>query len=400
MQPPSVLVAQLRDYLTAGWESIDLQRLTVEHFLQPFSRHYFEQESLHTFATEWRAAHEAAAVPESAQLPAYSVEGNPPLTITELGYFMKQPVKQFFRRRLKVQFREHALTGMDDEPFSLDKLEQYQVGMELLADSGPPEPLHQVQDRLKEKLARMKREGRFPIGELAVKLQDELVEELAPVRLAWLALDACFPRCADKVRVTLRCAGLALEDWVDQIRDDGVGKVWMTLSVSRVRNSKSAKVDKKQLRADKLVDAYVRQLVLAAQGQAVTGYLVARDCIVQFQPLEQDAAQAWLDTLVALWQRGMDAPLPTACKTGLALVAKGAVDAHKAYEGATFRTDGMMAERDEPCLARLWADYGDLAAEPGHQEVSEVLYLPLLSWIASSVQIHPLNHMSEQAFAE
>jgi exodeoxyribonuclease V gamma subunit len=399
-QPPSVLVAQLRDYLKAGWQGLDLQRLTVEHFLQPFSRHYFEQESLHTYATEWRAAHESAPAPAAIVLPAYSVEGNPPLTITELGYFMKQPVKQFFRRRLKVQFHDHALTGMDDEPFSLDKLEEYQVGRELLADSGPPEPTDQVHDRLMEKLARMKREGRFPIGELAVKLQDELVEELAPVRLAWLALDGRFPRCEDKVRVTLRCAGLALEDWVDQIRHDGAGKVWMTQSVSRVRSSRSARVDKKQLRADKLVHAYVRQLVLAAQGREVTGYLVARDCIVQFQPLEQDAAKARLDTLVALWQRGMDAPLPTACKTGLALVAKGAADAHKAYEGAGFQADGMMAERDEPCLSRLWAEYGDLAAEPGHDEVSEALYLPLLDWIASSVQVHPLNHMSEQAFAE
>ena len=399
-QPPSVLVAQLRDYLKAGWQGLDLNRLTVEHFLQPFSRRYFEQESLRTFATEWRAAHDGAACSTPAVLPGYTHEGASPLTVTELAYFMKQPVKQFFRRRLKVQFSEHALAGLDDEPFALNKLEAYQVGQELLADSATPEPQDEIRQRMAGKLARMQREGRFPIGQLAIRLQDKLVEELAPARLAWVALDQRLPRCADKVRVTLRCADLALEDWIDQMRDDGAGKAWVTVTASRVRTGKAAKVDKKQLRADKLVDAYVRQLVLAAQGQAVMGYLVARDCIVQFLPLGQVEAQARLDILAGLWQRGMDAPLPTACKTALALLAKGADAAQQAYDGSNFEVEGLKAERDEPCLSRLWVEYGELADEPGFGEISEALYRPLLDWVACSVQAHPLNHVFEQACAK
>ena len=74
-----------------------------------------------------------------------------------------------------------------------------QIGQELLADSGTPEPQDEVRQRMADKLARMQREGRFPIGQLALRLQDELVEELAPVRLAWLALDQRLPRSADKV---------------------------------------------------------------------------------------------------------------------------------------------------------------------------------------------------------
>lgn len=108
-QPPSVLVAQLRDYLAAGWRSSDevpacpqaqapgggasadgppdsaahsllLAQLTCQHPLQPFSRSYFEAQPQagtashdgqavpaqewwpHTHAREWRSAHEGVAV--------------------------------------------------------------------------------------------------------------------------------------------------------------------------------------------------------------------------------------------------------------------------------------------------------------------------------------------------
>src|SRR5690606_28991604 len=73
-QPPSVLVSQLRDYLTAGWGGDVLAQRTTEHPLQPFSRRYFEADPatsdtqqderlaegtrLFTYAKEWRAAHD------------------------------------------------------------------------------------------------------------------------------------------------------------------------------------------------------------------------------------------------------------------------------------------------------------------------------------------------------
>ncbi|MDB6002204.1 MAG: exodeoxyribonuclease subunit gamma, partial [Rhizobacter sp.] len=80
-QPASVLVSQLRDYLTAGWGKAVVPARTTDHPLQPFSRRYFEhgaaavihgqpadsddagdaesngKATLFTFAREWRAAH-------------------------------------------------------------------------------------------------------------------------------------------------------------------------------------------------------------------------------------------------------------------------------------------------------------------------------------------------------
>jgi exodeoxyribonuclease V gamma subunit len=397
VQPPSVLVAQLRDYLQAGWQDLDLSRLTVEHFLQPFSRHYFEEGSLHTHATEWRAAHERQdGLAPAAALPSY-VPQNAALTIAELAYFMAQPVKQFFRRRLKVQFREQPLVGMDDEPFSLDHLEEYAIGERLLADNGPPEALDEVGNMLDSQIERLRREGRLPIGQLAVKLRAKWLEELAPVRLAWLALNQRFPRSQEKVRVSLACGAYAVDDWLDQVRKDGDDDVWLDLTPSRLLANKRAKLETGALRVQKLIRAYVRQLVVSAQGRPLTGYLVGRDCIVRVGAIEQGAALEQIEQLVALWRQGMDAPLPTACRTALALLRKNAGEAMIAYDGTTFQGSGEPPERNEPCLARLWSDYGQLAADPEHVDISTRLYEPLLLWIDGSVEVLPLNHTLEQA---
>jgi exodeoxyribonuclease V gamma subunit len=392
-QPPSVLVAQLRDYLKAGWQNLELKELTVEHFLQPFSRHYFEEHGLSTFASEWRAAHEAVANQDTAELTPYSAEPDASLKLAELGYFMKQPVKQFFKRRLKVQFTNKALTGLDDEPFAIDKLENYQVADTLLAEDGPPESEGEVRARLQHRLARLKREGRLPIGELALRLTDELVEELEPVRIAWLAINRRFPRSPDKVRVMLPCEHHVVDDWIDQVRMDGEAEVWLQLNAGRLLNEKKSKLDSKELRAHKLIDPYVRQLVSSAQGRPLTGYLVARDCIVRCLPIAQAEAQAKLETLVTLWRAGMDAPLPTACKTALAYLAKGAAKAQTQYDGAEYEYDGMIAERNEACLARLWAEYAELEATPGYADVSRQLYRPLQDWIAIGTQVFSLTHV-------
>ena len=80
-QPPSTLVAQLRDYLACGWGAPVLEQRTTEHPLQPFSRRYFEPSAagdpgrLFTYAGEWRVAHDDRA---PSAVPAASV--SPPAT--------------------------------------------------------------------------------------------------------------------------------------------------------------------------------------------------------------------------------------------------------------------------------------------------------------------------------
>jgi exodeoxyribonuclease V gamma subunit len=376
-QPASVLVSQLRDYLAAGWD-VDLEAMTTVHALQPFSRRYFEQGGLLTYAGEWRAAHGAVAFDVHAILPAFELEPDYRLKLGELASFVKQPARYFFRRRLGVSFDDASLEGEDEEPFGFDALERYFLEDSLLEDVGTPEAINQVRERLAQRAERLGREGVLPIGLVGQQWQRQLVEDLVPVRSAWLALCARFARAAPKLAVGIAFGDVLLEDWIDKLRSSDVETAWMMQVSSKV-------LDKKGMaRADKLIGPWLRQLACAAAGAQVTGYLVARDARVTLAALDPEAARADLAQLVALWRRNLDQPLPVACKSAFALLL--GADARTAYEGG-FEQSG---EVDDLCLARLWPDYAALSADTAWPQTAQALYGPLARWVDQHVTVAPL----------
>jgi exodeoxyribonuclease V gamma subunit len=138
-----------------------------------------------------------------------------------------------------------------------------------------------------------------------------------------------------------------------------------------------------------LIGPWLRQLAAAASGHPLTGYLVARDAIVTMAPLDPATALAELAGVVALWRRNLDQPLPTACKTALALLRNG--DPRATYDGGF----EMSGEVDDLCLARLWPDFAVLSAGGDWLETSLALYGPLAAWLDQHVAITPLDE--EQA---
>ncbi|KQQ36152.1 exodeoxyribonuclease V subunit gamma [Duganella sp. Leaf126] len=405
-QPPSVLVSQLCDYLAAGW-NLDLGQRTTEHALQPFSRRYFEQDGLLTYAREWRAAHAdhdgpdatvadhaatgapvdpvdpagAPAPSAGATLPPFILDDNYRLKLGALASFVRQPVRYFFRERLAVVFGEAAQLGDDEEPFSLNALERYLLEDTMLDDDAEGGQLEDIHDRLTERAGQLAREGVLPIGLIGRQYQRNLVASLAPVRHAWLTLRHRYSRPAPKVALSLDLGAVQLDDWLDQLRSDGAetGTVWLMQLSSRVADKQG------RPRGDKLIAPWVRQLAAAAAGLPVTGYLVARDMVVTMAPLDADDALQVLRGLADWWRAGMDRPLPTACKTALALVADG--DARTTYDGG-FELQG---ENQDLCLARLWPEYSDLCAQPDHEQVSHALYGPLARWLEQGIAMTPID---------
>ncbi|WP_308920328.1 exodeoxyribonuclease V subunit gamma [Janthinobacterium sp. J1-1] len=380
-QPPSVLVSQLRDYLAAGWSlDRDLNTLTTAHALQPFSRRYFEDGGLLTYAGEWRIAHaEAGQSPDLLALGPYELDPGTRLSLGELASFVRQPVKYFFRRRLSVHFADAAMLGEDEEPFGLNALERYLLEDTMLDDGGAQEVLADVRAGLQARADKLAREGVLPIGLIGRQVQEQLVEALVPVRSAWLSLRASFPEAAAKRAIALPFGELLVEDWLDKLRGNDGETAWLEQISSKV-------MDKSGLaRGDKLMLMWLRQLAAAAIGFPVTGYLVARDAIVSMAPLDPAASRAALATLLALWREGMNHPLPTACKTGLALVQEG--DPRAVYDGG-FEIGG---EREELCLARLWPEFSALAAEEAWQDCTRELYGPLADWLREHVILDPIG---------
>ncbi|MES2163509.1 MAG: exodeoxyribonuclease V subunit gamma [Pseudomonadota bacterium] len=386
-QPPSVLVSQLRDYLVNGWqlEEEHLHARTTEHALQPFSRRYFEDGGLLTYAREWREAHgEEAGDAAGAELPPYEIDDKYRLKLSTLTNFMRQPVRFFFRQRLGVMFGDAALVGEDEEPFSLNALERYLLEDTMLDDGAEAEAIHQVYDKMTEHAERLAREGVLPIGLIGQQYQHQLVQALVPVRCAWLTLRERYPLAASKVALSLQLAGVQVDDWIDQLRSNGSETVWLAQMSSKVTDKQG------KPRGDKLIAMWLRQLAVSAAGMQVEGFLVARDAIVAMKPLAQADALEALRELVCLWRDGMNRPLPTACKTALALAQEG--DPRGVYDGG-FEISG---ENDDLCLARLWPDFAALSAEPDFADVSQALYGPLADWLEHSITIDAIDAQDGQ----
>ena len=385
-QPPSVLVSQLRDYLAAGW-NLDLAGISTGHALQPFSRSYFERGGLLTYAGEWRAAHseggDADLAVDGERLAPFELDPNFRLKLSELASFLRQPVKYFFRRRLGVSFAEPDLIGEDEEPFALNALERYLLEDTLLDDASAPEPLAEVRASLSARAGRLAREGVLPIGLIGVQWQRQLVDALVPVRSAWLRLCEKFPLAAGKLAIDLPYGELRIEDWLDQLRrqreEAGAKAAWLTQISSKVLD-KAGKA-----RGDKLIAPWLRQLAAAAQGFPVTGYLLARDAVVTMAPLDPLQSRHALGALLALWRENMNHPLPTACKTALALAQGG--DPRAVYDGGF----DLAGERAELCLARQWPDFAALAAEEAWADCALELYGPLAAWLDNHITIAAIN---------
>ena len=398
-QPPSVLVAQLQDYLRAGWNA-DINAMTVHHPLQPFSRRYFENDGFITYAREWRIAHDAgtghagAGAGAEEPIPMAPREPERRVRMADLARFLRQPATYFFRHRLQVIFTKQTAGGLDVEPFSLDKLEQYGLVTLLHDDRGTPEPIDQVDTVLAERAARLAREGVLPFGLFGQSWQEELVAMATPGRRAWLTLCARYDQPADKAPVLVeRDATIALEDWIDGLRTDGRDTVWLAMNPGQICLNTT---DGLRVRLDKVIDAWVRQLACAAGGLQARGYLVGRDAVLAFDPISQKEARAVLVELLGWWQEGLDRPLPTACKTALAMLTTGGEQA--IYEGG-FNNAPPGEVKGDPVLARLWPNFASLTAAPGWDEVANALYQPLAAWTRTGVHILSSDELTEKESA-
>ena len=387
-QPPSVLVSQLRDYLSAGWSKAVVAERTTQHPLQPFSRRYFEVGSpLVTFAREWRSAH-AAELPEAgagnvlaamAPLASFVPSNNVPLTISQLSQFLRNPVKAFFKHRLQVVFDETQEENADDESFGVNGLQQYGLIGQLLATATAQPNAAQEQVCVAQSLAKLRKSGELPLKVFGDLEQQSLDQALTTMLGAWRAEQAQFPHAAKRQSVRLQEGSVVLEDWIDHLRSsDAPSVAWLELQPSKLL----VKVKKDHFaRPDKLLGAWVRTLAIAASGTQAHGILVGRDGVVTIPPYPQEKATETLKSLLQLWLDGMQSPLPLPPKTSLAFVAE--KDARSQYEG------GHMAngEVQDTCLARMYPNYGALAADERFQELAKKVYAPLLEWAKQQVKV-------------
>ncbi|SIO04960.1 exodeoxyribonuclease V subunit gamma [Paraburkholderia phenazinium] len=430
-RPPSVLVGQLRDHLKGGWHlkgaagnepDALLHALTVDHRLQPFSAEYFPAKAgaskLFTYAREWNqpvSESESGASVDRLEngndAELQPLERDEPLSVRELADFLKDPVKSFFRHRLRVAFETEDAASENHEPFEVDQLEAWQLQNELIRaqaaalERGEQDLLPAAQNRLE----RMHRSGDLAAGGFGEVIADDLMEPMADLFERYRAELQRWPERLDE-QYELRVDGgadlgaLSVEDWIGELRTSPDG------SHGRVFLDPGTLIKDRKYRGDRLIAYWVGHLAAQLAVGAVTTVIVSKVGSVEFAPLATEDAHAHLLTLLRAWDEGTRRPLPLAVKTAFAWLRKrpGSLDfadaddfagesgesadvtaalveardaARIAYEGS----GRQQGERDTNAyLYRAYPDFSDLAATGEFERLAVALLLPLHRAIPAS----------------
>ncbi|WP_044871327.1 exodeoxyribonuclease V subunit gamma [Pseudomonas sp. LFM046] len=373
-RPPSVLVGQLRDHLGTGWtlagEGDLLHALTTEHPLQPFSRRYFGAEpELFSYVHEWAALHRQATPSEPAgSLPAW--EEGLQVTPELLQSFLRDPVKCFFTRRLKVHLDEEEQAQLDSEPFALDGLERFQLQDRLLKSAVLARG-GDTQNALVDAADRLQRSGVLPLAGFGEQYRNALLEPLPAQVQRYEGLCLLWPeRVESPRRLSFSAGAVQLEGWLGGLRQKADG------SFARLELLPGALAKDSAWKWHRLLRPYVLHVVAAACEVPITTLLVGEDQALAFEPLPVDHAARLLTAWLEAWTAGMQAPLPVALKTSLSWLQDANDDkAQAVYEGG-YNVTGEVA--GSASLARQFPHYAALNADGQFPAWSERLYRPLL----------------------
>jgi exodeoxyribonuclease V gamma subunit len=380
-QPPSVLVAQLIDYVQMHLSpSIVVQKQP----LQAFSQAYFLQDSpFETYADDWARVH-AADTGTAATCEVLESGVSPTaLTLAHLRQLLRQPVEVFFKARLQVWLNTLDEELPEEEPFALNALAQFQATQNLL-DAADPELAAQ----------QLTLGGVLPLGAFGARASALLQDKAQTVR------ERCLP-WLQRYPTQLGVQSIDLE--IDGKRLTGVlGGLRMahdhTLLLCRQRAGAllDGKKGAQSLRVHAMVDLWVQHLAACASALALTSVQLGVDAQVLLKPLDAEAARSRLQRLLQVYQQAWVQPLPVACKTASAYLhaqiqalqqgdsEKAPKDPHDAaqliFEGGS-QAPGECEEN--VYLARAFVGYDDIKSTL--PELAQALYGDLIAHVQISV---------------
>ena len=359
-QPPSVLVAQLLDYLQMGWQGAPEPQ---QQPLQAFSEAYFLQDSpFASYANDWARVHEQSTPQAPGACPP-ALAAPTALTLADLRQLLRQPVEVFFKSRLRVRLDTLEELEQTEEPFALNGLEQYQAGQKLLDADGLPRAVEQL--RLS---------GQLPIAAFGERLAAELQAKAQVVldrRGEWTLR---YPEPLPAQSIELQVGGISLTGTLEGLCSGDAG--WLQLD-QRVGAVLEGEKEARTARVHVVAGLWVQHLAACASAMPLTSVQLGLDGQVIFAPLPQADALRMLQGLVTAYLAAWERPLPVACKSAWAYLQaqaqaarlaatdpdKEPKDPHDAAQ-AVFEGTHKAGERAKSAyLARAFESYDEIEAE-------------------------------------
>jgi exodeoxyribonuclease V gamma subunit len=376
VKPPSVLVAQLMDYLNAVWTRDG--GLACDAPLQPlqaFSTKYFTQDStLQTYADDWQRALLSSSASSAATA---SNEAAPTeLTLQHLQRLLRQPVDVFLVDRLRLRLDKPEEAAEEDEPFSLDGLEKYKLNQRIAQAEDAQQAIAQL--RLSGQLAMA------GFGEAQQHLFENDREKLRE------QLDVLLPKWPNHLSVQsahwqLGQTRLSAEwangqtMWHTNGKSQGAEQQWLQVAL-RPGAVTEGKKENQIPRIDTLSQLWLHHLAACASGTPTTSVQIGFDAAIELKPIKAEQAQEHLQDLCGAYLKAWAQPLPVAAKTACALlmgVHGGSKDAMAKAQAAFEGGFGKSGEyKGSPALQRVFTSFEDVEADLNHWATR--LYEPML----------------------
>ncbi|MDZ4297481.1 MAG: exodeoxyribonuclease V subunit gamma [Moraxellaceae bacterium] len=376
LRPPSLLLAQLRDYISRGWQvdgECPLAALTTEHALQPFSTRYFTDSGLVSYAQHWRAAYDTVAAAERNPLIP---EPLPDVISSEsLLRCLNLPAQVFYRERLGIRFPEVTEALTETEPFALDGLNRYALVDEALAVLLRANDVTAVGQWLDVQL----HNGQWPLAGFAQPLQVDLQTTLNTL---WQDSSA-WRQAHELPSRVLRWRGIehALTTLCES--ETGAMVAW-SATASKLHDSRG-KISHWKV----LTRAFLQHALMAASGLVASSKIISPTGMVTLPPMSAALAEQWLQSVLELWQQSQVDALPFELKTAMSYANAGMqtedFDEGKAVKEAASVYDGgfqsLYAAKTKLPLLWLWPDFATLSADGRLQELALQVCLPVSEFL-------------------
>ncbi len=303
--PPSPLVTELLEVIHQGFETPGetiLDRIVVRHLLQPFNPEYFlgKDDRLYSYSEDNLRAARALVGGQQALSPFFPEDLPEPghewnnVDLEDMIRFFRNPSEFLLRRRLGVVLKEPEGLPEDREPFSVEGLERYAIGRDLVERCRKGEDPFEGYDSARAS-------GAFPHGNAG----RVLFEGLAREAVAFVEQTEAF-----MPGDTVMTVPVDLE--IGEFRLNGHLDVSPSCGLSHRRFA--------TLKTKDRLNGWIRHLVLnaseAAPPEAMQSVVIGLDVRgartrwtgVRFGPLSE--AHALLLKLLLLYKEGLRRPLP------------------------------------------------------------------------------------------
>lgn len=350
---PTVLVSELLSYCDQAYrlqgEARPMsQLLLTEHPLSPYSRRYFSDADKQLFSYQHQWCFEPTAQTDSPFVP----EPLPPwpqqtLELSALQAFYRNPVRHFFEQRLRVYFPDLVLEMSDEEPFSMDGLDDYSMRQRMLEQLLQGDDIQQISQYA---LA----SGELPVG---LAGRRKVAEREKDVRDLYGKLLPLLEGEAQQREIRLHTQGLLLQGWITHLYPS----VLLAYSTAKVAGRHR-------------FSFWITHLALCATGEQRPAVYRGLSEAFRFTPVPPQQAQEALSRLVAAYQQGMQMPLNWLPEPAWAWLTRQQKDVEKAQAAAQA---AYSKAASCPYVQRVYDSWE--ALEPGILAHSEYLFGTMLN---------------------